>query len=147
MRICRDKQIRGFFLFLTFFAVLLFGLGIIFGISQINDIKTLYLTHDEAVASSLLEQGIPKDVIAVALTNTEISEDGQILLAAAGIGADVENNMLPFVNQFQQSTFYTMLGMEIFLLLILATGILLFFWKRNCLYQQAAKVLTKQLKQ
>ena len=70
MRICRDKQIRGFFLFLTFFAVLLFGLGIIFGISQINDIKTLYLTHDEAVASSLLEQGIPKDVIAVALTNT-----------------------------------------------------------------------------
>ena len=78
MRICRDKQIRGFFLFLTFFAVLLFGLGIIFGISQINDIKTLYLTHDEAVASSLLEQGIPKDVIAVALTNTEISEDGQI---------------------------------------------------------------------
>ena len=107
MRICRDKQIRGFFLFLTFFAVLLFGLGIIFGISQINDIKTLYLTHDEAVASSLLEQGIPKDVIAVALTNTEINEDGQLLLAAAGIGADVENNMLPFVNQFQQSTFYT----------------------------------------
>ena len=27
MSICRDKQIRGFFLFLTFFAVLLFGLG------------------------------------------------------------------------------------------------------------------------
>ena len=126
MRICRDKQIRGFFLFLTFFAVLLFGLGIIFGISQINDIKTLYLTHDEAVASSLLEQGIPKDVIAVALTNTEISEDGQILLAAAGIGADVENNMLPFVNQFQQSTFYTMLGMD-------------------CLYQQATKVLTNYI--
>ena len=145
MRICRDKQIRGFFLFLTFFAVLLFGLGIIFGISQINDIKTLYLTHDEAVASSLLEQGIPKDVIAVALTNTEINEDVQILLAAAGIGADVENNMLPFVNQFQQSTFYTMLGMEIFLLLILATGILLFFWKRNCLYQQATKVLTNYI--
>ncbi len=90
MSICRDKQIRGFFLFLTFFAVLLFGLGIIFEIIQINDIKTLYLTHDEAVASSLLEQGIPKDVIAVALTNTEISEDGKILLAAAGIGADVE---------------------------------------------------------
>ena len=104
MRICRDKQIRGFFLFLTFFAVLLFGLGIIFGISQINDIKTLYLTHDEAVASSLLEQGIPKDVIAVALTNTEISEDGKILLAAAGIGADVENNMLPFVNIFTFNT-------------------------------------------
>ena len=145
MRICRDKQIGGFFLFLTFFVVLLFGLGIIFGISQINDIKTLYLTHDEAVASSLLEQGIPKDVIAVALTNTEISEDGQILLAAAGIGADVENNMLPSVNQFQQSTFYTMLGMEIFLLLILATGILLFFWKRNCLYQQATKVLTNYI--
>ena len=67
------------------------------------------------------------------------------MLAAAGIGADVENNMLPFVNQFQQSTFYTMLGMEIFLLLILATGILLFFWKRNCLYQQATKVLTNYI--
>lgn len=105
MSICRDKQIRGFFLFLTFFAVLLFGLGIIFEIIQINDIKTLYLTHDEAVASSLLEQGIPKDVIAVALTNTEISEDGKILLAAAGIGADVENNMLPLLINFSSPHF------------------------------------------
>ena len=60
MRICRDKQIRGFFPFLDLFCRFAVLACIIFGISQINDIKTLYLTHDEAVASSLLEQGIPK---------------------------------------------------------------------------------------
>ena len=145
MSLYRDKQIKGFCFFLVFFALLLLGIGIIFGISQINNAKTLYLTHDEAVASSLLEQGVSRDVIAVALNNTEISDDGRMLLAAAGIGEQTKNDTLPFIYQFQQSIFYSLIAIATFLLFVLVTGTLVFFWQRKRLYLQADKVLTNYI--
>lgn len=145
MSLYRDKQIRGFCFFLAFFALLLLGTGINFGISQINNAKTLYLTHDEAVASSLLEQGVSRDVIAVALNNTEISDDGRMLLAAAGIGEQTKNDTLSFIHQFQQSTSYALIAIAAFLLFVFAVGTFVFFWQRKRLYLQADKVLTNYI--
>lgn len=145
MSLYRDKQIRGFCFFLAFFALLLLGIGINFGISQINNAKTLYLTHDEAVASSLLEQGVSRDVIAVALNNTEISDDGRMLLAAAGIGEQTKNDTLSFIHQFQQSTSYALIAIAAFLLFVFAVGTFVFFWQRKRLYLQADKVLTNYI--
>lgn len=145
MSLCRDKQIKGFVIFLIFFALLLFGIGFAFGLSQIGNAKSFYIAHDEAVASSLLEQGISKDVIAVALTNTEISEAGQKLLMAAGIGSQTDNRMLTFIHQFQQSTFFVLIIAATFLCLMLAVGTLVFFWKRKRLYEQAGIVLTNYI--
>ena len=145
MSLYRDKQIRGFCFFLAFFALLLLGTGINFGISQINNAKTLYLTHDEAVASSLLEQGVSRDVIAVSLNNTEISDDGRMLLAAAGIGEQTKNDTLSFIHQFQQSTSYALIAIAAFLLFVLAVGTFVFFWQRKRLYLQVDKVLTNYI--
>ena len=145
MSLYRDKQIRGYCFFLAFFALLLLGTGINFGISQINNAKTLYLTHDEAVASSLLEQGVSRDVIAVALNNTEISDEGRMLLAAAGIGEQTKNDTLSFIHQFQQSTSYALIVIAAFLLFVLAVGTFVFFWQRKRLYLQADKVLTNYI--
>lgn len=145
MSLYRDKQIRGFCFFLAFFAILLLGIGINFGISQINNAKTLYLTHDEAVASSLLEQGVSRDVIAVALNNTEISDDGRMLLAAAGIGEQTKNDTLSFIHQFQQSTSYALIAIAAFLFFVLVVGTFVFFWQRKRLYLQADKVLTNYI--
>lgn len=145
MSLYRDKQIRGFSIFLILFTFLLFGTGMAFGMSQINNVKALYLTHDEAVASSLLDQGISRDVIAVALTNTEISEAGQNLLAATGIGSQVDNRMLPYIHQFQQSALYALIMIATILCLILAAGTLIFFWKRKRLYEQAGEALTSYI--
>lgn len=141
MSLCRDKQIKGFLLFLFLFALLFVGTGTVLAIYQVNDMEVLWLTHDEAVVSSLLEQGGSKETIVTALTNTEISEDGQSLLAAAGLGKRTEIGMRPFLNQFQLSTFCSMLCAAAFLLLVLAIGVFIFFWKRKRLYQQADKVL------
>lgn len=141
MSLCRDKQIKGFLLFLFLFALLFVGTGTVLAIYQVNDMEVLWLTHDEAVVSSLLEQGVSKETIVTALTNTEISEDGQSLLAAAGLGKQTEIGMRPFLNQFQLSTFCSMLCAAAFLLLVLAIGVFIFFWKRKRLYQQADKVL------
>ena len=124
MSLCRDKQIKGFLLFLFLFALLFVGTGTVLAIYQVNDMEVLWLTHDETVVSSLLEQGVSKETIVTALTNTEISEDGQSLLAAAGLGKQTEIGMRPFLNQFQLSTFCSMLCAAAFLLLVLAIAYL-----------------------
>lgn len=83
------RQIKGFLLFLTLFALLFVGTATVLTIYQVNDAEVLWLKHDEAVSSSLLEQGVPKEVIAVAFTNTDISEDGRSLLFADSGGMPV----------------------------------------------------------
>ena len=140
-----DKQIKGFLLFLCLFALLFVGTGTVLTFHQVNDVEILWLTHDEAVVSSLLEQGVPKEVIAVAFTNTDISEDGRSLLAAAGLGKQSESSMRPYFNQFLQSTFCMMLCTVLILLVVLAMGIFVFLRKRQRLYQQADKVLTNYI--
>ena len=82
MSLYQDRQIKGFLLFLTLFALLFVGTATVLTIYQVNDAEVLWLKHDEAVSSSLLEQGVPKEVVAVAFTNTDISDDGRSLLAA-----------------------------------------------------------------
>ena len=57
MNFYRDKQIKGFILSLILFVLLLFSAGFLFGMSQISYAKALLLAHDEAIASSLLDQG------------------------------------------------------------------------------------------
>ena len=141
MSLCQDRQIKGFLLFLTLFALLFVGTATVLTIYQVNGVEALWLKHDEAVSSSLLEQSVPKEVIAVAFTNTDISEDGRSLLAAAGLGKQSESSMRPYFNQFQRSAFCTMLCTVLFFLFVLAVGIFVFFWKRKRLYQQADKIL------
>ena len=121
MSLYRDKQIRGFCFFLAFFAFLLFGMSISFGISQINHARALYLTHDEAVASSLLEQGV------------------------SGIGEQTKIDMLFFLHQFQRSTLDALIAIDAFLLLVLAVGTFVFFWRRKHLYLQVDKVLSNYI--
>lgn len=141
MSLYQDRQIKGFLLFLTLFALLFVGTATVLTIYQVNDAEVLWLKHDEAVSSSLLEQGVPKEVVAVAFTNTDISDDGRSLLATAGLGKQSESSMRPYFNQFQRSAFCTMLCTVLFFLFVLAIGIFIFFWKRKRLYQQADKIL------
>ncbi len=145
MSLYRDRQIKGYFFFLILFILLLFGIGLMFGINQINNVKALYLENEQAIASSLLEQGISRDVIATALANTEISEDGQNLLVIVGMDGQVDNRMLPFIHQFQKSTFVILIIVAMLLGLILAVGTLVFFWKRQQLYEQAGQVLVNYI--
>ncbi len=145
MSLCWDKQIKGFLLFLCLFALLFVGTGTVLTFHQVNDVEILWLTHDEAVVSSLLEQGVSKETIVTALMNTEISEDGRSLLAAAGLGQQAETNLRPFLNQFQQSTLCLTLCAVMLLLFVLVVGMFVFFWKRKRLYQQADKVLTNYI--
>lgn len=141
MSFSQDKQIRRYTVFLLLFSLVTLFAGILFTISQSDAAKSIYISHDEAIASSLLEQGISKEVIATALTNTEVNSDGINLLAALGIKNSVGYGSLPFLSQFQKSMMITAMTGLAALLIILLAGTLIFFLKRKQLYQQAGKVI------
>lgn len=79
MSLYQDRQMKGFLIFLILFSLLFVGTGTVLTIYQVNDVEVLWLKHDEAISSSLLEQGVSKEVIAVAFTNTNICEGGRSL--------------------------------------------------------------------
>ncbi len=83
MSLLQDKQIRVYVLFLALFAFVTFCGGGLFAADQNDAVRSSCIIHDKAIASSLLKQGVSRDVIANALTNTEISQGGMELLAAS----------------------------------------------------------------
>ena len=141
MSLYHDRQVRGFCLFLLIFALLLPCAGLLFGIGQMNSLRALYLSHDEAVASSLLSQGVSGDVIARALASREGGAEGQALLAAAGIGSRTDFRMSAQFAQVWHRSLCQLAVVCVLLFLLLAVGTGFFFWQRKKLYRQADAVL------
>lgn len=145
MSISRDRDFRGFALFMLVF-VLLFALAALsLSAFQVRQVKELYLAHDEAVASALLEAGVSKSAVAAALTGTETTPDGQRLTAAVGIGARSDNALHPFVSRFQSRTVAAVLAVALGSLAILAAGTIIFARRRVRLYTQADVVLNNYI--
>lgn len=141
MNFIRDKQIRNFCIFLLFFILLFcFSFKGLYAIQE-KAAQKLFLSHDKAMVTSLLEQGVSKEVIAKAITNTKSSEEGTTLLANIGVTEDTMTRFLPFISEFQQTTGYAMLLMGVFLSIVLISGTFIFLRKREQLYQQAAQVI------
>lgn len=143
MSLYQDRQIKGFLLFLTLFALLFVGTATVLTIYQVNDAEVLWLKHDEAVSSSLLEQGVPKEVVAVAFTNTDISDDGRSLLAAAGLGKQSESSMRSYFNQFQRSAFCTMLCTVLFFSLCACHRNIYFFLEKEAIVSTGRQNIAK----
>ena len=102
MSFLQDKQIRRYVIFLAIFSLVTLCAGGLFVIDQSDAVRSSYIEHDEAIASSLLEQGVPKDVIANALTSTETSQGGIELLTELGIESQAAANSLPYLSHFQR---------------------------------------------
>lgn len=141
MSLQSDRQIKGFCLFLFLFSFLTLGIGVLFGMGQVNSMQKLLLSHDQAVASSLVSQGVARDVIAAALTSTQSSESGKRLTEAAGIGGQAYDTIHPYARQFETSTFSMIFSLDFLLLSLLMIGTQLFFRRRLHLYKTADSVL------
>lgn len=141
MSFLQDKQIRRFVIFMISFGVMTLCVGLLFTVSLSNAPKSIYVSRDEAVASSLLQQGIPKEVIADALLNTEADREGRKLVAALGLGMQSANDSLPLLGDFRKSVIKNTSVSLVLLLIILYVGNFIFFWHRKRLYLQAEKVI------
>lgn len=141
MSIFRDRQVKFFAFFIAVYIVLIFGAGTWLCQTQIATAKSMYLEHDRAVVSALLEQGVSKEVIANAVSSTDTSAAGVEFLSGLGINQNTLNSLLPHFSQFQHHFLLMVLGGCIFLTLILGIGIIIFLRIRNRLYQQAEKII------
>ncbi len=145
MNFYHDRQIKVYTSFLILLSLFSLGAGLLFSFHQVHHAKNMYLFHDEAVASSLLEQGVSKEIIADALTNSEASQQGKELLRTVGIGRQTDNHLLPFISQFQKETIdHAMAGIACFILMLFG-GTFFFFWKRERLYTQAEQILSNYI--
>ena len=95
MSIFRDRQVKFFSLFIVLYIVLTFGAGMWFCQTQISASKSMYLEHDRAVISALLEQGISKEIIANAIFSTDTSVAGIELSNYLGITPYTIGSTLP----------------------------------------------------
>lgn len=141
MSIFRDRQVKLFSFFIAVYIVLTLGAGIWLCQTQIAAAKAMYLEHDRAVVSALLEQGVSKEVIANAVFSTDTSAAGVDFLSSLGINQNTLNSLLPHFSQFQHHFLLMTLGGCIFLALIPGIGIIFFLRIRNRLYLQAEKII------
>jgi two-component system sensor histidine kinase SenX3 len=138
-----DKQVRNFLVFLLFFVLLLLLSGIGLNLLQVRTMQNLFLSHDRAVVSSLLEQDVSKDVISIAFNSMSSSNEGKNLLTQIGISENTAVGFLPYVSGFQQTTIYPMLLTEVILALFLLGGTIFYLRKRNQLYHEATQVVSR----
>ncbi|WP_342758227.1 HAMP domain-containing sensor histidine kinase [Kineothrix sedimenti] len=141
MNLFRDKQISYFSAFLFSFVLLIFLSGMGLNAVQEKAIRNLFLSYDNAVATSLLEQGVSKDVIAEAITSTANSQEGTALLVNIGVTEHTAIRFLPYASEFQQISRYYTLPVGALLSVLLCGGTFIFLWKREQLYLQAARVI------
>lgn len=141
MRIFHDRQIKIFSFFIALYIILIFGMGIWFYQDQIVVSQSMYLEHNRAIVSSLLNQGVSKEVIANAVFAKEVSSAGIELSQNLGITRNTPGSLLPYFSQFQYDFLLTILGGCICLTIILCAGIIFFLNVRNKLYQQAEMII------
>lgn len=141
MSIYQDKQIKNYNVFLHIFLLLFLLTGVVFCIGQTAAAKKMLLSHDEAVVTSLIEQGVPETVIAKAITNTGSNAAGADFLVMLGMTENSEVRFLPFLYHFQKMTGYSLLIAVCFLSFLLLGGSFLFFRARERLYLQASSII------
>lgn len=138
MSLFQDKQIRKYWIFMICYAIFVMSVGNLFILIECNTIKKIYVTHDEKVVSSLLEQNVPKVVIENAMTCSETSKDGQHFLNRLGRG---ENSSSSFLLEFEKQTFVIFGIVASILILTYFISSFIFFWSRKKLYYKAEKII------
>jgi len=143
LNIMQDRQIRRYFVFLLFFSLLLLAACALLCRCLTDSARTMLLSHDEAVASSLLKQGVPETVIARALSDKDVktSQAGSGLLCKIGIREKLEIQFLPHLSSFYKNAKGLTLPAALLLCLFLLAASLLFLYQRDRLYRHAFSVI------
>lgn len=139
--IFRDKHIRYYCGFIFVLVLLLFLIEINIINAQTTDIKEMIVTHDNAIATYLLEQEVPKEVIASALTNTETSLTGNKFLAEIGLSNSTDIENLYYVSTVKNTMLTSMFGTLFLWTLLLFSGTMIFLYLRERLYKKSENII------
>ncbi len=141
MSLLHDKHNRWYCIFVAALVPLLFLIGLTLIYTQTAAAKEMFLTHDNAIVTSLLEEGVSKEVIATALMNTEADTTGNKFLAEIGLSNNTDIENLPYVSTVK-NTMLTSLSVMLFLwTLLLFLGTMLFLYRRERLYRKSENII------
>ena len=140
MSLLHDKYNRQYCIFLVVLIPLLFLIGLTVIYTQTAATKEMFLTHDNAIATSLLEEGVSKEVIATALMNTETDVAGNKFLAEIGLSNNTDIENLPYVSAVKNTTLISLFVMLFLWTLLLFWGTMLFLYRREKLLDRKSVV-------
>lgn len=141
MSMIHDKQIRNYLAFLLAFIFCVFIAGAVVIDKQTEYIKEMFIQHDTAIASSLLEQGVSKEMVAVAMSNENTSSDGEHFMSKIGISRDTKLNRLSDVSFIREKIILSVIVVGMLLCITLFFGTLLFLRTRECLYRKSERII------
>ena len=141
MSLLHDKYNRQYCIFLVVLIPLLFLIGLTVIYTQTAATKEMFLTHDNAIATSLLEEGVSKEVIATALMNTEADTTGNKFLTEIGLSNNTDIENLPYVSAVKNSTLTSQFVMLFLWTLLLFLGTMLFLYRRERLYRKSENII------
>ena len=141
MSLLHDKYNRQYCIFLVVLIPLLFLIGLTVIYTQTADVKEMFLTHDNAIATSLLEEGVSREVIATALMNTDADTTGNKFLAEIGLSNNTDIENLPYVSAVKNTTLTSLLVMLFLWTLLLFLGTTLFLYRRERLYRKSENII------
>lgn len=142
MTFLHDKQMKVYCCFLTGLIVSSFLLGWVFLVMQTKTVQTAFLEHENAIATSLLEEGVSKAVIATAVSSTQSSGMGSDFLASIGRTGQADARFFPFAVTFRQATGNFLLVAGLCFTLLLSMGTWLFLRGRQRMYQEAMDTIS-----
>lgn len=141
MNFLHDKHSRYYCIFIVTLVLLLFLMGIAVIDTQTAATKEMFLTHNNAIATSLLEEGISKEVIATALMNTEAGTTGNKFLAEIGLSNSMDIENLPYVSAVKNTILTSLFVMLFLWTLLLFLGTMLFLHRRERLYRESENII------
>ena len=143
MNFLYDKQTRRYCFFMAGMILLLFLAGAWFIVVQTNLVQAAFLEHENAIVTSLLDQGVPRETIGRAVSSTRSSDAGSDFLTAIGRTAKTAPELLRFTATFGRTTGEMLLAAWICFSLLLLSGTYLFLHVRECLYRQANGIIQR----
>ena len=141
MSLLHDKYNRWYCIFIAALVPLLFLIGLIVIDTQTAATKEMFLTYDNALATSLLEEGVSKEVIATALMNTETDTTGNKFLTEIGLSNNTDIENLPYVSTVKNTTLIFLFVMLFLWTLLLFLGTMLFLYRRERLYRKSENII------
>ncbi len=143
MSFLQEKQSKYYFLFTTIFCVFLLSFSVLLRAVYGQNSKKILINAEQAIASSLIEQGVPVEMIATAFTNTNITSEGTLFLQQINQTQETPIRFFPIISQASNSNFaFTLFFMLIFSIVLLI-GSALFLIKRENLYLKANLIIRK----
>lgn len=141
MSVMHDKQMRSYLVFLLAVICCGFLAGAVVVDRQTEYTKEMFLQQDMMIASSLLAQGVSEETVAVAMSNENISSDGERFLSKIGISKATKLKQLSDVSAIRKKMMLSMLAIGALLCITLFVGALLFLKARERLYRNAEGIL------